>query len=552
MVAATVVARRGSGRAPVLPRAAVLLAALALVVPGPAPGPSRLAAADRPVLRLATTTSTADSGLLAALLPEFERECGCRVAVIAVGTGQALELARRGDADVVLAHNRAEEDRFVRDGLGRRRSAVMYNDFVIVGPAADPAGVGQQRAARDAFAAIARAGAPFASRGDRSGTHSKELSLWASAGITPGPGLRGYASVGQGMGETLLLANERGAYTLCDRATWLTTRTRVPALRLLLGGDSIEHNPDRSLRNDYGLIVVAAGPRPAEQQRLAERFETWLCSAATQRRIGEFGRQSHGQALFHPDSDELKATREIEVHVGGRQRTSTLNDLEALPRRTLRSHEVIGVKRGPLGSSTWTGASLADVLSAVDPGVVAPKRSSARIVIESSDGWLATVKWAEVFGTLPPAEALYYAKGCNECHGTDGEGTRAGRADAVPPLRERRFDVAATVAMIHGAVGAHAGLEAYTAARVSRQEIASILEYLSGSPADPRAAPGEGRIPARPILLCYERDGRPMTGADGLIQLVVAADEFASRYSHWVASIRVETAAATPGGRRPR
>lgn len=254
-----------------------------------------------PVLRLATTTSTADSGLLSAILPAFEKECGCRVDVIAVGTGQALEIGRRGDADVLLVHARAQEDQFVAQRHARQRRAVMYNDFVIVGPAGDPAKVGSFTQALDAFTAIARAGARFVSRGDKSGTETAEQNVWAAARISPA-GQPWYGSLGQGMGETLITANERGAYTLADRGTWLSMKAKLPHLRLLVGGATPADNRDPSLRNQYGVLAVNPDVHQGVNYALAQRFVEWLVSPHTQRVIGEFGRQQFGQSLFYPNA----------------------------------------------------------------------------------------------------------------------------------------------------------------------------------------------------------------------------------------------------------
>ena len=252
------------------------------------------------VLRLATTTSTSDSGLLQAILPSFERACGCRVSVIAVGSGQALEIGKRGDADVLLVHSRKAEDRFVADGHARARFDVMYNDFVVVGPADDPASVAGTRLAREAFAAIARVAASFASRGDQSGTHVAEQDIWAAAGVTPAAPW--YRSLGQGMGETLMFAQEQRAYTLTDRGTWLALRQKLGGLRLWLGGAGPAENPDPGLRNRYGVLAVDAGAHPGVNAVLALRFVEWLLSPATQRAIGEFGTSRFGQPLFRPNA----------------------------------------------------------------------------------------------------------------------------------------------------------------------------------------------------------------------------------------------------------
>ncbi|MEZ4541750.1 MAG: substrate-binding domain-containing protein [Chloroflexota bacterium] len=254
------------------------------------------------VLRLATTTSTADSGLLDAILPGFEEANNARVDVVAVGTGQAIELGEAGDADVILVHARAREDAFVAEGHGINRRDVMYNDFVIVGPTADPAGVAGMPLASEALAAIAAANAPFASRGDDSGTHTKELSLWEAAGITPDPAGGWYNSLGQGMGETLTFANEAGAYTLTDRGTFLSMRDSLSDLAVMVGGDSIDGNADPALLNPYGVIPVNPDKSDAINNELAEKFAAWITSDAVQQQIGEFGVDTYGQPLFYPSA----------------------------------------------------------------------------------------------------------------------------------------------------------------------------------------------------------------------------------------------------------
>ena len=288
-----------------LRRAVVVLAVVAVVVAWPsvpARGAAPRATPQNPVLKLATTTSTADSGLLKAILPDFERACGCRVDVVAVGTGQALEIGRRGDADVLLVHAPAQEAAFMKEGHAVRRDDVMYNDFVMVGPAADPAGVSKAPMAKDAFLRIQSAAAPFASRGDKSGTHSKELAIWKSAGFSPGPGLAWYLSVGQGMGDTLTFANERGAYTLTDRATWTAMQARLPGLRLLFGGASADVNSDSELLNPYGVIVIDQARHAGVNTPLATRFADWMVSDHTQQLIGAFGRDASGRGMFTPSA----------------------------------------------------------------------------------------------------------------------------------------------------------------------------------------------------------------------------------------------------------
>lgn len=254
------------------------------------------------VLRLATTTSTADSGLLDAILPVFEQKNNARVDVVAVGTGQALEIGTKGDADVVLVHARAREDKFVADGDGVNRLDVMYNDYILVGPTADPAGISGSALAKDALAKIAAAQAPFASRGDDSGTHTKEKSLWASATITPTADSGWYFAVGQGMGETLLFANEKLAYTMADRGTWLAMQEKLPALTILVGGATIDQNGDKALLNPYGVIPVNPEKHPGVDFELATQFAEWLTAAETQQMIGDYGKEQFGQPLFYPSS----------------------------------------------------------------------------------------------------------------------------------------------------------------------------------------------------------------------------------------------------------
>ena len=256
------------------------------------------------LLRLATTTSTADSGLLDAILPVFEEQYGARVEVIAVGTGQALELGENGDVDVVLVHARSREDAFVAEGYGVSRRDVMYNDFVIVGPPDDPAGIVNAISAAQALTAIATVEAPFASRGDESGTHTKERSIWASAGITPTAEMSWYRSLGQGMGETLITANELGAYTLADRGTWLSQRDNLPNLAILFGGATIEENPDPALYNPYGVIPVNPARHNGINGELAEQFAIWLTSPETAELIGAYGVEEFGQPLFFPGAAE--------------------------------------------------------------------------------------------------------------------------------------------------------------------------------------------------------------------------------------------------------
>jgi tungstate transport system substrate-binding protein len=266
---------------------AALAGALALALLGTAT-PLRA----QPSLILATTTSTQDSGLLDDLLPRFEAATGIRVKTIAVGSGEALAMGRRGDADVLLVHSKEAEDEFMAQGFGALRLDVMYNDFVLVGPAADPAGV-RGLSAVEALKRIARRGALFASRDDRSGTHAREVALWKQAGIDPA-GRPWYVATGQGMGETARVASEKRACTLADRGTFLALAKTLDLAIL------VEGSPE--LRNSYRVIVVSPERHPKAREKEARRFAEWLVSPDAQEAIGAFGRQKYGQPLFVPDA----------------------------------------------------------------------------------------------------------------------------------------------------------------------------------------------------------------------------------------------------------
>ena len=266
----------------------------------PTAGPTAVARASN-VLLLATTTSTQDSGLLTAILPAFEKQYNVKVNVVAVGTGQAIKIGSDGNADVVLVHDRKAEDVFVASGDGVNRRDVMYNDFVLVGPTADPGKIKGLARATEAFKRIADSAAAFASRGDKSGTNAKELAIWSAAGVEPKGAW--YLSLGQGMGETLTFANERGAYTLADRATWIAQKSRLNALSIVVGGNSIVDNTDgENLFNPYGVISVNPKKHAAVNADLAEKFSQWLISEETQQAIAKYGLDKYGQALFRPSA----------------------------------------------------------------------------------------------------------------------------------------------------------------------------------------------------------------------------------------------------------
>lgn len=243
---------------------------------------------------LATTTSTQDSGLLDYLLPDFEEETGIQVDVVAVGTGQAITLGEDGNADVLLVHARAREDAFMEAGHGTRREDVMYNDFVILGPAEDPAGIRGMTSAADAFKQIADSQSTFISRGDDSGTHTKELSVWKAAGIDE-PAGDWYISAGQGMGEVLTMSAEQQGYTLSDRATYLARSKEGLELEVVVEGDEVLFNP-------YGVIAVNPDKGPQIHEDLANQFIDWIISVPVQEKIQAFGVEDFGQSLFVPDS----------------------------------------------------------------------------------------------------------------------------------------------------------------------------------------------------------------------------------------------------------
>jgi tungstate transport system substrate-binding protein len=255
-------------------------------------------------LILSTTTSTQDSGLLSAILPDFEKKFSCKVDVVAVGTGQAIAIGQKGDADVLLVHDRPSEDKFVADKNARERFDVMYNDFVLVGPKNDPAKVSGMKSARDAFKAIMDTKAAFASRGDRSGTNSKELSIWATLNVTPTKELSWYNSLGQGMGETLLFSNEKGAYTLTDRATWLAQQSKLAGLVVGVGGNNINENADKELYNPYGVMAVNPDKHAGVSYDMAMNFVKWITSVDEQKAINNYGRDKFGQQLFYANSKE--------------------------------------------------------------------------------------------------------------------------------------------------------------------------------------------------------------------------------------------------------
>jgi tungstate transport system substrate-binding protein len=264
--------------------ALAVAAAMALVIG------CRQAARPANSLTLATTTSTRDSGLLDLLVPMFREQTGVEVRVVAVGSGQALELARRGDADVLLTHAPAAEQKFMDEGWGEERRPVMHNDFILVGPGSDPAQVKGQTSIVEAFERIAREQAPFVSRGDDSGTHQKEMELWKQAGLEPQGDW--HIDSGAGMAEALRMAHEKQAYTLADRGTFLALRKDLQ-LEILCEGDPL-------LQNDYSVITVSAKKHPHVKAAAAQKFADFLTDPATKKTIAEFGVEKYGEPLFFP------------------------------------------------------------------------------------------------------------------------------------------------------------------------------------------------------------------------------------------------------------
>ncbi len=269
------------------------LAAAMLLAGAPA------AAQDRSIV-VSSTTSTTDSGLFNHLLPLFKKKTGIDVKVVSQGTGQALDTGRRGDADVVFVHAKGQEEKFVADGAGVKRYPVMYNDFILIGPKSDPAGVKGSKDIVGALKAIRTKSAPFISRGDKSGTHSAELNLWRAAGIDVGGGGKTsiglgpwYKEIGQGMGAALNTASASNAYVLADRGTWLAFRNRGE-LEIVVEGDN-------KLFNQYGVILVNPEKHPTVKKAEGQAFIDWLVSPEGQKAIADY--QVNGQQLFFPNAN---------------------------------------------------------------------------------------------------------------------------------------------------------------------------------------------------------------------------------------------------------
>jgi tungstate transport system substrate-binding protein len=264
-----------------------LIATIALVATG--------ATAQERFITVASTTSTEQSGLFPHLLPRFEQKTGIKVHVVALGTGQALDLARRGDADVVFVHARSAEEQFLAEGQGVKRFPVMYNDFVLVGPKSDPARIGGDKDILEALRKVRAAAAPFVSRGDRSGTHIAELDLWKAAGVDIDQAKGAwYRDTGQGMGPALNIASSMSAYILTDRGTWLAFRNRGDLVILVEG--------DKRLFNQYGVMLVNPDKHPSVKKELGQAFVDWVISPEGQRAIAEY--KINGEQLFYPNAGQ--------------------------------------------------------------------------------------------------------------------------------------------------------------------------------------------------------------------------------------------------------
>lgn len=248
---------------------------------------------------LATTTSTQDSGLLDVLIPDFEKKTGFKVKTVAVGTGAALTMGEKGEADVLLVHAPADEKKLVDKGVGINYQLIMHNDFIIVGPESDPAGIKGTKSAAEALKKISEKSSIFVSRGDNSGTHKAELAIWKAAGITPAKGSASYQETGAGMGQTLTVASQKEGYTLTDRATYLAQQKNIK-LNIMVEGE-------KSLLNIYHVMQVNPEKFPKVNAAGAKAFVEYMIAADTQKLISQFGVDKYGQALFFADAGKNEA-----------------------------------------------------------------------------------------------------------------------------------------------------------------------------------------------------------------------------------------------------
>jgi cytochrome c553 len=340
------------------------------------------------------------------------------------------------------------------------------------------------------------------------------------------------------MGDTLLFSNEKGAYTLTDRGTYLSMQDKLPGLAILVGGQNLAENKDKALLNPYGVLAVNPEKHPNVNADLANQFVEWIIAADTQKIIGGYGADTFGQPLFYPSSEEYKASREVTIKIGEKSQTFSLAELQALPKVIVSDYEAIGHKKGPLGANDWAGASLKDLLLKVDPTIADKANAGKLIVVTATDGWKSTLRWEELFGTFRGGQALADSYGCTECHGMMGEGTAPKGKTPTPAIAGTPWANAAVLMPFLRET--HGGINPYTAEQMSDADIAEIALWLKDSKA---AAPdGAYSIPAEKqvILLAYDKNGEPANGRAGLIQMIDAADKYTSRYAHWVQNIEVK------------
>jgi tungstate transport system substrate-binding protein len=337
-------------------------------------------------LLLATTTSTRDSGLLDFILPDFEKQYNVKVDVVAVGSGQAMQIGKDGNAEVLLVHSPAAEKQFMADGHGVVREDVMYNDFVIVGPATDPAGIKGMKNAVKAMTTIAEKQATFISRADKSGTDVKEHDLWKTANITPTAEMKWYIAAGQGMGAVLTMADEKLAYTLSDRATFLSRKKAGLALEIMSEGDAALFNP-------YGVIQVNPAKNAQIKGNLAKSFVDWIISVPVQEKIGTYGVADWGQPLFFPSSALYKAAKAggsagVALKITGKvdkEMAWTEAEVKAMP--TIEAERAN--KEGTM--EKYTGVSIAALLK-----LAGPKADATTVTFVADDGFTADAALADI------------------------------------------------------------------------------------------------------------------------------------------------------------
>jgi tungstate transport system substrate-binding protein len=355
----------------------------------PTPEPTAIPAPANPNLILATTTSTQDSGLLDVLVPLFEQQTGYKVQTVAVGSGAAIKMGQEGNADVLLVHSPSAEYTFMSDGWGKDRALIMHNDFIIVGPAADPAQIKGLKPV-DALKAIVAAKAVFVTRGDASGTNTKELALWKSAGVDPtkfAPEV--YINTGQGMGATLTITSEKAAYTLTDRATFLANKDKLQ-LEILV-------EKDNSLLNVYHVITVNTNKWPKANYDGAMAFLKFMTDPATQDVIGKFGVDKYGQQLFIPDATKTDADLGLKPPAPAAAAALTVTGLVGLELKLsdadLKAMTVVEItaEHPKKGAQKYSGVKLSELLAKAQL-----KPEAKTLVFTASDGFSAELDVATV------------------------------------------------------------------------------------------------------------------------------------------------------------